>query len=355
MLAKKLTLFTLLNLAIALLIASVPRSFTAGVEYERHRVVFEFIDSLEPGREVSIILGDSRSECCLEAEKHGFVNLSIGGSTPVEGYYVLSRILDRGAILDRLVISYSPYHVSSQDTFDSSSRYFDLIDFHFIENVRSAARRLEDGEYARESRWSALRKIDGLAPLLPDDLKFKMIDVISLPEMVGRRLREELSGSAPGRSSLVADPRLKLHRAAPGLQRPVDAESREYLARNSRSPVNELYLAKLLSLARRGAGHVAIAFLPMNGSVRQPDESYFERTRALYLEAGYAVCLGPIVFWPNEYFYDASHLGSKGVDRFDREGMPNLRYCEMNPIPSKESLTAAGPALSLHSMALSPR
>ena len=135
----------------------------------------------------------------------------------------------------------------------------------------------------------------------------------------------------------------------------MDAESREYLARNATSPVNELYLAKLLSLARKSAKYVAIAFLPMNGSVRQPDKSYFERTRALYLEAGYAACLGPIAFWPDEYFYDASHLGSKGVDRFDREGMPNLHYCKMNPIPSKKSPPAAGSALPLDATALSQR
>jgi len=79
-----------------------------------------------------IMLGDSRAKAgfkpnILKEYNISSINLSVGGATPVEGYYTLKRYLKNNKAPKNLVLSYTPTHLSTSD-----GCYFDrtvLFDF----------------------------------------------------------------------------------------------------------------------------------------------------------------------------------------------------------------------------------
>ena len=67
-----------------------------------------------------IMLGDSRAKAgfkpnILNKYKINSINLSVGGATPIEGYYTLKRYLENNKAPKNLVLSYTPTHLSSSD------------------------------------------------------------------------------------------------------------------------------------------------------------------------------------------------------------------------------------------------
>lgn len=89
----------------------------------------------------NIILGDSRALAGIDPKILGnnFINLGLGGSTPIEGFYTLKRILKTKQI-DTLIIAYGEYHYMESDQFKSRTLAFNFIDekeLHSIESLES--------------------------------------------------------------------------------------------------------------------------------------------------------------------------------------------------------------------------
>ena len=85
-----------------------------------------------------IMLGDSRAKADFKPtilHDLSVINLSVGGATPIEGYYTLKRYLANNPAPKNLIISYTPTHLS-----DSDGIYFArTVPFDFF----------EDNEYKR--------------------------------------------------------------------------------------------------------------------------------------------------------------------------------------------------------------
>jgi hypothetical protein len=333
---KKLLLFTLINLCIAVLTAMAPIALIGGGEYERQRVVFDFVESVQPGQHLSVIVGDSRSECCLAAADMGFVNLSVAGGAPPEGYYLVRRLLDRGARIDRLVVSFGGFHVHTQDAYYARTRYYGLIDRAFIDEVNRKIVELDDAEYRRYG-WKALETIDASLSFLPEAAKFGIVNVLSLDTTIKGAIRGARRRLDPATEREVSDPRFKLREISTAESVNDEADSPESQRPDAASPVNGHYLSRLVALARENGTAVYFLNMPMNAGVTQPPQQYFHRFDDVIARSGFEGCYSGARFWPNTLFWDASHLNADGAARLRAELAPGLSYC----LPGQQEPAAA--------------
>ncbi len=346
---KKLLAFVSINLAIAVLAASAPIALIGGGEYERQRVVFDYVEHVQPGARLSVILGDSRSECCLPAAELGFVNLSLAGGSPVEGYYLLQRLIARGARIERLIVAYGAFHVFSQDTYYSRSRYYGLVDDAFIAEVSRRIVELDDAEYRRYG-WKALETIDARLPFLPEAAKFALVNTLSIDSTLAAAVRGARRRLLAGAEREIADPRYKLHEIATADLLNAAPASPESEKPTARSPVNEYYLARLAARARAHGAALHYLAMPMNAGVRQPPRDYFRRFSDIVERSGFAGCYSGLRFWPNELYWDPAHLNRAGAARLRAEIAAGLTYC---PAPSQSERSSSSSAtVSLQNAAM---
>jgi hypothetical protein len=325
---KKILIFFAINLAIALVAGVAPPSLTNGEDYLRVESVHEFIESVDPHSSVNVILGDSRSDCCLAAGDIGFVNLSYQGQSPVEGYYRLKRLTDRGVRVESLILSYGPFHIFTQDAFHSQTRYFGLIDHHDLDSVLDQAAELGDTEYL-EYHWQALEVLDAKAPWLPDWLKFRLVNVASLHRTIAaiwRQLRSRVT-DPEGRDSLRAHAQFKLYHAVPPDRVNSGAAAPESIKPDAVSPINELYLSKIVALARDHGMGVYFLVMPFNRDVEHPDHGYYERYKATLEKSGLEGCYSKARWWPNQLFADTHHLNVEGTSKMSAELRKPLSFC----------------------------
>jgi hypothetical protein len=333
---KKLLIFTLVNLCIAVLAAMAPIALIGGGEYERQRVVFDFVESVQPGQHLSVIVGDSRAECCLPAADLGFVNLSLAGGAPPEGYYLVRRLLDRGARIDRLVASFGGFHVHTQDAYYARTRYYGLIDRAFIDEVNRKIVELDDAEYRRYG-WKALETIDAKLSFLPEAAKFGIVNVLSLDTTIKGAIRGVRRRLDPATEREVSDPRFKLREISTAQSVNEEPDSPESQRPDADSPVNGHYLSRLAALARENGIAVYFLNMPMNAEVAQPPQQYFHRFDDVIARSGFSGCYSGVRFWPNALFWDPSHLNADGAARLRAELAPGLSYC----LPGQQAPAAA--------------
>ena len=340
---KKLLIFTLINLGIAALAAMAPIALIGGGEYERQRVVFDFVESVQAGQSLSVIIGDSRSECCLPAAEMGFVNLSLAGGAPPEGYYLVRRLLDRGARIERLIVSFGGFHVHTQDAYYARTRYYGLIDPVFIDEVNRKIVELDDAEYRRYG-WKALETIDAKLAFLPEAAKFGIVNVLSLDTTIKGAIRGARRRLDPATGREISDPRYKLREISTAEFINEEPDSPESQRPDADSPVNGHYLARLTALARENGIAVYFLNMPMNAGVAQPPQQYFQRFDDVIERSGFEGCYSGAQFWPNALFWDASHLNADGAARLRTELVPGLRYCLPGPQQPAAAATSRDPA-----------
>lgn len=328
MMARKILIFLAINLAIALVAGIAPPSLTNGEDYLRVATVHDFVESADPDSPLKVILGDSRSDCCVSASEIGFINLSYQGASPVEGYYLLRRMIERKLHVDSLILSYGPFHIFTQDTFHSQTRYFGLIDDEYVDEVLDQAAELNDTEYL-EYHWQALEVLDAKAPWLPDWLKFRLVNVASIHRTLAAVWRQASSRilDPEDRNSIRAHMEFKLHNAAPPNRINGDDASPESLKPNAVSPINEIYLSKLVALAKHHGVDVHYLVMPFNRDVQHPDKSYYERYYTTLEEAGLHACYDRAHWWPNQLFADTHHLNVEGTTMLSVELRKPLSFC----------------------------
>ena len=76
----------------------------------------EYIES-EIDKEI-IVIGDSRAMAGLAPkliDPNSVYNLSIGGGTPISGYYTLKKMLEKQKTPKTIILSYAPFHLIVDD------------------------------------------------------------------------------------------------------------------------------------------------------------------------------------------------------------------------------------------------
>jgi len=115
----KTTTFILAFLVILSIITFVFQPFYFNREYALWKTKKDFIESKHKNISYNIIIGDSQAFAGFVPSLLGnnYFNLSLSGSTPIEGYFTLLKCLENNVRIDTLIISYNPMHLSYSDTF----------------------------------------------------------------------------------------------------------------------------------------------------------------------------------------------------------------------------------------------
>lgn len=89
-----------------------------------------------------LILGDSRAKAGFIPQNDSHLNLAIGGTTPLSGYYTLKRYLAHNAPPKILILSYMSLHYMQEDTFWVRAIKFDYLGFREFDEIMQNARNL---------------------------------------------------------------------------------------------------------------------------------------------------------------------------------------------------------------------
>ena len=140
----------------------VPRRVYLGPEFSRWETVWGSMAQIKEAKQhVNLVIGDSRPEMGFASKILRAWNYALGGTSPVEGYYMLREL--REVTIDTLYLSYSPFHFQFQDCFHNRSEYFGFIDPAFIAEVESLSVALGDTAF----QWNNYPWLDDLDHGLP--------------------------------------------------------------------------------------------------------------------------------------------------------------------------------------------
>jgi hypothetical protein len=109
-------------------------------------------------KDATVIIGDSRAVAGL-IPAHldpSTVNLALGGATPVETYYVAQRILKCPDLPRKVILSISPYHFATADSYWTRAALFSFLSFSEMEEVRKLSESLHDKSLYSVSRTGSI-------------------------------------------------------------------------------------------------------------------------------------------------------------------------------------------------------
>jgi hypothetical protein len=93
----------------------------------------------------TVIMGDSRPMADLVPEHLGNAsNLALGGSVPIEGYYLAERIVRCPELPKRVIVSFAPWHFIKAGVYWPRTALFGFLNREEMEEVRHVSRRLND-------------------------------------------------------------------------------------------------------------------------------------------------------------------------------------------------------------------
>ncbi len=95
-----------------------------------------------------LIIGDSRTKAGFLPDRlwEGSYNLSLGGATPIEGYYTLKDYLEYHSPPETVIMAYAPMHYMDVDTLWTRSVYFHTLSDENFKELVSYAQQFEDTE-----------------------------------------------------------------------------------------------------------------------------------------------------------------------------------------------------------------
>ena len=104
-----------------------------------------------------LILGDSRAKAGFIPQNDSHLNLAIGGTTPLSGYYTLKRYLAHSVPPKILILSYMSLHYMQEDTFWERAIKFDYLKFdefsEIMDNARSLGQCKLFGNDNKKCKW----------------------------------------------------------------------------------------------------------------------------------------------------------------------------------------------------------
>ncbi len=293
----------------------MPKRLYLGAEYARWETVFEKISTLRAAKQpVNLVLGDSRPEMGLASEHLNAYNLALGGTSPVEGYYMLRQMQD--IPIDTLYLSYSPFHFHSQDCFHTRAEYFGFIPADYIAEVLALSRNIGDTAY----QWNNWVWLDDLDKNFPSPWVQRQLRY--LPALRGldnyRWYFQERAASQA---------RMETHQLSYLFASdicPSDTSVQEYyLERNAGgffpNGVNAHYFTELLKEVGRRQIHLVWINMPLNKAIRQPSQHYYADFEAwLRPQLPPMTPYFPLSFQDACDFKDFSHLDEEAANIFGR-------------------------------------
>ncbi len=259
----------------------------------------------------TLILGDSTAKAGLIPDllSDEVINLSMGGSTPIEIYYTLERYLNHHEAPENVLIMFTPYHYSFLDTFWQRTMYFNYLDIG------------EAFEVLRNANLSSEKAILTDTYLL-DSLSYRLrLPNKYLPAMYNSGLIGRYDTNQDIYSAIAANRGQYYFGTADGCS-DYNYES-NYTALNL-SPMVDLYLRKLLDLCAENNIRVVLEQAPMNTASYNRLNSVYVEEYTAYMDLianDYPdISIDTVIaHYEDAFFGDASHLNEKGATRFTQE------------------------------------
>lgn len=294
----------------------IPERVYLGPEYSRWETVFASIEEVnETKQPVNLVIGDSRPEMGLASKRLRAWNYALGGTSPVEGYYILQQL--REVPIDTLYLSYSPYHFHFQDCFHTRSEYFGFLDQRYVGEVEAYSKSIGDTVF-QMNNWAWMDDLDSnfSMPWIQRQLRY-LLPIRSLDNW--KWYFQDRSAMQAG---MYAN---QLSYLFPSKVCPSNATAYEYyLEQNAggflMNPVNVFYFQKLLAEVERRNIHLIWVNMPLNNATLQPSIGYYQRfEQLLQAELPAGTPYMPLQFRDSCDFIDYSHLRDVAAEAFAQE------------------------------------
>lgn len=282
-------------------------------EYAMYRQQKDYVQGSTEGNSV-IILGDSRAKAGFIPElfSKDCYNLSLGGATPIEGYYTLKEYLKHHPLPETVILSYAPMHYMDVDTLWTRSVYFHTMDTEDFMEIINTAKEYEDNQnqsilidnypveyvmykaYMPNKYATALKKAGFVFRFQKTKEKYAQMEAARGQSYYGTA---EYSDSFNGEAKVT------------------DFSANRIITH---------YMQQIFSLCRANNIRVIVKNMPMNeasyGILAEDFKThYFQYMEALQSWHETVIFDTDLTAYPNDCFGDADHLNTKGTERFHQE------------------------------------
>lgn len=280
-------------------------------EYAMYRQQKDYVTKTGAG-DKTIILGDSRAKAGFVPANlpEGCYNLSLGGATPIEGYYSLKEYLENHPTPKTIILSYAPMHYMDVDTLWTRSVYFHTFDTEdFLELVGTAGQ-YENTEHILIKNYPAEYAM--YKTYMPNKYAtaLKKAGFVFRYEKTKEKyaLMEEQKGQSYYGTAEYSD-------SFNGEAKVTDFEENDVITH---------YLKEIFNLCEVYNIQVIVKNMPMNEASYQILTEAFRLHYEEYMQSMTAqfprVCFQTALYaYENDCFGDADHLNEKGTKRFTEE------------------------------------
>jgi hypothetical protein len=263
------------------------------------------------------IFGDSRALVAIDPMQLPFKasNFAFSGTTPIEGYFTVQRMLRCPKLPKAVVIGFSP------GPFMQDVYYWDVSVRSGILNFSNTRQVQKEGESLHDREISVLRQGDELPPLVREALYAARFPSIYFSSLVNSYVFGRYVPNLTAEDKTLASRGHAFMGEASGS----DALAGEaYLPNFAASPLIDAYFTHTLSALSNAKIPVVIVSFPVNEAtcrsttpeLRAGFTQYLTRRVAAFPDAR---IVGPLLpCWPDRLFGDATHLNASGAAAYTK-------------------------------------
>ena len=318
----KIAALSILFMTIVTIYLSFCKMFYNGPEYPMWRSKFEYVQNNHSSE--NIIIGDSRALAGIVPEIIGddFYNLSYGGGTPIESYFLLKRYISY-KIPKSIIISFSPLHLEFSNVFFGRPLKYNIFSTKEIVEILKKSKELNNKFYSYEDRDLGYKnELEYLNIYLKSLLTKWNLFYYYRPEMRNSFTQIRILKNIRVYNEIKArkgNYDFGENESSSGLNFEATKSHNGFVV----SKVMDYYLNQIVQLALQNNIKVYYIVTPFNEAsynnlnlnyIRDYD-SYFNSLQYKYQSA---VWHSKIFFYEDSFFGDNSHLNSRGQIKFSK-------------------------------------
>jgi len=269
-------------------------------------------------RPVLAIFGDSAVMDGIQPVKlgPGVINCAMNGSTPIESYFLIKRLMKAAVHPKAVILSYSAYHFVHPDFYWENSVKFGMVGGADADEVMDRITKLKDNELISHSGfWNMEQRVHSFL-LSRGFPSYYVSSLIAEPFGVRKKENEEAL-------TVIARTRGQYYFPLSDGSKSLNADTK--LKTFDVSPVIDFYFRKTLDLLKTENIPVYFYVMPINeSSVPYLDLNVFKDYQD-YLEGlvreypRFHILSQFRTVYPWKLFSDYAHLNEKGTLRFNKE------------------------------------
>ncbi|AXH14158.1 hypothetical protein CP985_10080 [Malaciobacter mytili LMG 24559] len=247
----------------------------------------------------TIVLGDSRVQSGFIPKAYqnplNAINLSMSGSTPIEGYFILKKYLLNNIKPDNIILSYAPFHLTKQDSYWKYTVKHQLFTNEEYEEVENNANLLKDDITLGTKRtFKDYRNLFLYSEnFIKGILSLRFLYYTKIIDEMNYNLGHHYHGKNNGNS---------------GLNEEIENTDFKY------SPLIDMYMRKLISLAKENNIKIFYYTMPFNESSYKKVTKDYKRNYSFYVESLNINVCNKIFYMNDSMFGDPSHLYKGSIE-----------------------------------------